>query len=206
MNRHQVLVPIAVVAVAVLTVACETDTSGDPLGSGPIAETFESTTAEPEDPVPDHPQVNWDSPVVGGVEVTAESAQEVAGAAFDVDVPTLRSGTLVMIQAMDPERHPEDFRGYGVLYDVSTDDGQVLRLLIEETSVGPGEEELVRGLASNGPGYELEIVDGVEVAFIHPGDRASAIFLRDGIKYNVNGPALPLSVVRDTVAEIISQK
>lgn len=206
MTRHQFLTSaVAFVAVAVFTAACGTATNDDPTGSGPNEETSR-TTAEPEEPVPDHPPVNWDSPVVGGIEVTAETAQEVAGAAFDVDVPTLRNGTLLMIQATDPEQYPEDFRGYGVLYDITTDDGQVVRLLIEETSVGPGENGLVRGLSSNGPGYELEIFGGVEIVFIHPGERASAIFLRDGIKYNVNGPALPLSVVRDTVAEVIAQE
>lgn len=204
MTRHQVLVLAATAAVAALTTACGTAIGGDPLASSPITETA-SSTVEPDEAVPDHPQVNWDSPVVGGVEVTVETAQGVAGAAFDVEVPILRNGTLLMIQATDPERYPEDFRGYGVLYDVTTDDGQVVRLLIEETSVGPGEDELVRDLASNGPGYELEIVGGVEVAFIQPGERASAVFLRDGVKYNVNGPALPQSVVRDTVAEIIAQ-
>ena len=206
MKRHQLLVSVAVVAVVTSTAACATATDGDPTGSVTIVET-PGTTGEPDEPVMlGYPEPNWDAPVVGGVEVTAETAQEVAGAAFDVYAPTLPNGTLLLIQATDPAQYPEDFRGYGVLYDVTTEDGPVVRLFIEETPVGVGEEDLAREMATNnGPGFDLEVVDGVEVVFIQQGEQASAIFLRDGVKYNMYGPALPMSVVRDAVAEMIAQ-
>ncbi len=204
MNRHHFL-PVSAVVVAVLTTGCGTEVGGTPIQGSPVVETTTSTT-ETEEAVPDRPYVDWDSPVIDGIEVTAENAQEVAGAAFDVLVPTLRNGTLLKILATDPERYPEGFLGYGVLYDVATDDGETLRLLIEQTPVSsPGEGELIRNMASNGPGFDLELVDGVEVVFIHPGERASALLLQDGVKYNINGPGLTLPVVREAVTAIIAQ-
>lgn len=149
MKRHPLLLSVAVVVVVGSTAACATATDGDPTGSVTIVET-PGATGEPDEPVMHgHPEPNWDAPVVGGVEVTAETAQEVARAAFDVYVPTLPNGTLLLIQATDPAQYPEDFRGYGVLYDVTTEDGPVVRLFIEETPVGVGEEDLAREMATN---------------------------------------------------------
>lgn len=174
--------------------AIDSTTSSEPESSG-------SPTATETTVVIPHPQVDWDAPVVRGIEATEETAQEVAQASFDIQVPQL-PGTLLKIQATDPAEYPEDFRGYGILYDIPTDEGLV-RLVVEEMMSGPGESELVRNMAQNGDGFELGIVEGVEVVFIHPTERASAIFIYDGLKYNVNGPDIPLWLVQEVVGVII---
>lgn len=50
---------------------------------------------------------NWDSPVAWGIDVTEETARQVAQADFDVRVPDLK-GELLKIQATDPAEVPED--------------------------------------------------------------------------------------------------
>lgn len=204
MGKNHLVLPAAAIATALLVTGCGTEV-GESIQTPLIAGATTSAT-ETEEAVPDRPRVDWDAPVVNGVEVTAEDAMEVAGVDFDVVVPALHNGTLLKILATDPEWYPEGLRGYGVLYDVAADEGATLRLLVEETPVGVGEGELIRDMASNGPGFDLELVDGVEVVFIHPEERASALLLLDGIKFNVHGPALTMPVVRDAVTAIIAQR
>lgn len=195
---------IAATAVTVGPTLLNQDTSTLAPGSTP------DVTGSPlasEQPVADQPatNTNWDSPVAWGIDVTEETARQVAQADFDVRVPDLK-GELLKIQATDPAEYPEDGgRGYGVLYDVATGDGQsqVARLLIEETLALPSDDGLARALSGNGSGFALEVVDGVEVCFIDPAGAASAVFVHDGIKFNVQGPALPMPVVRAAVAAII---
>jgi len=187
--------PLAVLLSAVLLVGC-----------GDVRQENHQTAGEATNPVVSRPQVNWDAPVVNGIEVDAAAAREVAQAPFDVHVPTL-SGTLVKVQATDPTKYPEDLRGYGVLFDVPSGiGGAVARVLVEQQLATREDPQFVRNIAANGPGYELASINGVEVALIHPGDRASATFVHAGIRYNVNGPAIPLPVVKALVSQITAEE
>lgn len=209
MQPRPLVTSITAILSVVLAAGCGADVADTTVEVGhDVKPTSIGAETQPDEVVVvEHLPIDWDSPVVGGIEVTRETAQEVSGAAFEVETPTLPRGTLLKIQATDPERYPEEMRGYGVLYDVADDQGAEFRLLIEETRVTSGEEELIRELANNGPGFELDIIDGVEVVFIHPTDeRAGAVLILDGVKYNIHGPALPRDIVRDVVTAITSRE
>lgn len=182
------------------------------VGPAGRAETSLSTTTPsavpsdvvPSDVVPLPPPVNWDAPVIDGIDATEETAQALAQVDFAIDVPAL-AGELIKIQSTDPGVYPEEMRGYGVLFDMSAVVGAPdgIRLMIEETRATPDDPQFIRNIAGTGDGYSLELVESVEVVFIHPTESASAVFVYNGVKYNIYGRDLPLSIVRDAVATII---
>lgn len=192
------------IAAAILSTGSGCVSTGDSVAqpATTVSSTPQESTAEFVIP---RPPVDWNAPVIRGIDVTEATAQEVAQAEFVVNVPEL-PGTLLRIQATDPAAYPPDFRGYGVLFDVPIDgSSSVVRVFIEELPVAPNETLLARNMAANnGEGFELEMVDGVEVVFIQPAERVSAIFVHDGVKYNVYGPAPPRSVIRLVVAALIA--
>lgn len=196
-------------------VGCGNEAVG-PAGGAEMAPSTSATTpsaapsdaapsdAVPSDVVPLPPPVNWDAPVLDGIDATEETAQALAQVDFAIDVPAL-AGELIRIQSTDPGVYPEDMRGYGVLFDMSAvlgaPDG--IRLMIEETRATPDDPQFIRNIAVTGDGYSLELVESVEVVFIHPAEKASAVFVYNGVKYNVYGRDLPLAMVRDAVETII---
>lgn len=158
------------------------------------------------------PSVNWDSPVIDGVDLPIsgdelaqpEAAMARAQVAFAPIIPHSPDAHLVRVQAPDPVKYPAEGRGYGVLMRFSSLRGDP-RVLIEETAVAPSDTDVVKGLASNGAGYELITIRGVDVAFIHPDDNmASALFVLGGVKYNVQGPAIPFTAIRPIVELVIN--
>jgi hypothetical protein len=159
---------------------------------------------------PEGPQVDWDRPVAEGIDLPLSSgglaspheAQAVSGAAFAPLIPKVEGATLMRVQATDPRVYPPEMLGYGVLLNIDQKHGFPVdgRVLFEESSAGPEDQAVVRALATNGAGYELITIDGVPVAFIHPDpQRASAVFVHEGIKVNIHGPAIPQDRVKGLV-------
>lgn len=169
-----------------------------------------SNVAAQQEPAREGPQVNWDRPVADGIDLPLSDgglaspyqAQAVAGADFAPLIPKLDGATLMRVQATDPRVYPREMRGYGVLFKIDQTHGFPVdgRVLFEESSATAEDQAVVRALAANGAGYELIMIDGVPVAFIHPDpQRASAVFVHEGIKVNIHGPAIPQDAVKGLV-------
>ena len=161
-----------------------------------------ATALSEGEPVSTGPRIDWDLPVPGGIDLTLsgndlaapEDAQIVAGAPFAPVIPRARGARLTRVQVTDPRISPKDSRGYGVLLTFDREKGFPTdgRVLFEQSRAAPGDQTVIENLASNGRGYEVIEIEGVAVAFIHPDpDMASAVFLHDGIKVNIHGPAIP---------------
>jgi hypothetical protein len=171
----------------------------------PLAPATSSTpTATPQPtaaPLADKgPLIDWDHPF-GAEGVSVDPAVLVAnpqalGVRFTVTVPVYPSARLRWV---DVSSHAT----VAFMFDFSADprfptDG---RVQVEESAATMTQAELILGPR---PGQSLTRVGSVIVVLVQYGGVGNAMFIRDGVLYDVLGPALPPDAAVDLATQLIA--
>lgn len=155
-----------------------------------------ATAAPAESPVADGPAINWDMPIPTGLVVSADEAQLVGKLSFTPIAPAFAEAPVRVIVS-DPALEAEELRAAVFVYDFPPgqgigEDGRVR--VLEGITDAPDDlfGQIVAGhvgLADESL-YDLALVGGRDALLIHTDAIGRVRFVRDGVYFDVTGPAL----------------
>ncbi len=146
---------------------------------------------------PEGPTINWDKPLASGLEVSVEQARLVGQLSFEPVVPdfTVEETSVVV---SDPTLEAVELRAVAFVYDFPSgpdfpEDGRVH--VLEGTTNAPQDlfSQIVAGHVglADEENYDLVTIGGEDALFIHTDMIGRVRFARNGVFFDVIGPALP---------------
>lgn len=155
-----------------------------------------ATAAPTEAAVEEGPAINWDMPLPTGLIVTADQAQLVGKLPFTPIAPAFAEAPVRVIVS-DPALEAEELRAAVFVYDFPPgqgigEDGRVR--VLEASTDAP--ETLFAEIVAGHVGlidealYDLVQVGGHDALLIHTDTIGRVRFVRDGVSFDVTGPAL----------------
>ena len=148
------------------------------------------------------PVLNWDHPFMSEGETVDRNILVAEPAAFGLTfapvVPVYATGTLRWV---DVSSHAT----VAFLFDFSSDTrfGTDARAEVQESSATMTQDELITGPR---PGvHSVTDVGSTAVLVLQSGGIADAMFIRDGVFYDIAGPALPPNAALDLATQLVKQ-
>ena len=142
------------------------------------------------------PTINWDMPIPTGLVVSADQAQLLGKLPFAPITPEFtQAPTRVVVS--DPILESEELRAVAFVYDFPPGTGIAVdgRMHVLE-GVTDASDDLFRDIVESHTGledeqnYDLVTIGGRDALLIHTETIGRVRFVRDGIYYDLTGPAL----------------
>lgn len=187
--------PISLTGIALVFVLGLTGCGSEPSEvSTPSAASSPTTTTSSTTPPPGPPQINWDHVLLSGIPTTVSSAVQDGQLSFEPLRPAQPQPAYVEVTDPTVVADPAH-RGVAYYYDVA---GMGRVVLTESPATSSAEDLRAIADAHRGSGeYSILEVEGAPVLLIAANGIGRVRTIRDGIAFDITGPAIsPEDVVK----------
>ncbi|MGZ4142167.1 MAG: hypothetical protein ACXVQY_06620 [Actinomycetota bacterium] len=156
-------------------------------------------------------EINWDHPLTDSISTTASSLQQTPsafGLSFSPTIPSF-SGALKAIDVSDPKLVPAETRSLAIVFDFKGDSrfSGDARVIVTEAPEAPGEADRLVQMANDSqfPGSSLQATGSAKVLLLQANGIGRALWVENGVEYNVTGPAVSPDVALALAGDLIRQ-